>query len=317
LQADVCNISDLTKLAWNGIPQQLRPKCWQLMLGYLPSVKERQGAVINEKRQSYWDTANKFFYVDASDRSDYERETFHQIEIDVPRTNPTVPIFQNKTVQLVLQRILYIWAMRHPACGYVQGINDLVTPFFGVFLHPHVNFKDWGDLNDISDVSEKILAEIEADCYWCLTKFIDSIQDCYTVSQPGIQRMLFKLKEVIQKVDSPLQSHIDSQKTDYFQFAFRWINNLLMRELPLRLIIRLWDTYLSEGEVFSTLHVYVCASFLAQWSSEIREREFQEMILFLQHLPTNNWTTANLETMISQAYVWQTLYNDSPSHLKS
>lgn len=29
----------------------------------------------------------------------------------------------------------------------------------------------------------------------------------------------------------------------YLQFAFRWMNNLLMRELPLRCTVRLWDTY--------------------------------------------------------------------------
>ena len=34
----------------------------------------------------------------------------------------------------MFQRILFIWAIRHPASGYVQGINDLVIPFFVVFL---------------------------------------------------------------------------------------------------------------------------------------------------------------------------------------
>ena len=29
-------------------------------------------------------------------------------------------------MQRALERILYIWALRHPASGYVQGINDLV-----------------------------------------------------------------------------------------------------------------------------------------------------------------------------------------------
>ena len=37
-------------------------------------------------------------------------------------------------VQEMVERILYIWAIRHPASGYVQGINDLVTPFLMVFL---------------------------------------------------------------------------------------------------------------------------------------------------------------------------------------
>lgn len=31
-----------------------------------------------------------------------------------------------------------MWAIRHPASGYVQGINDLVTPFFQVFLSLYI-----------------------------------------------------------------------------------------------------------------------------------------------------------------------------------
>lgn len=42
---------------------------------------------------------------------------------------------------LDLERILFIWAIRHPASGYVQGINDLVTPFFVVFLSEYVGKK--------------------------------------------------------------------------------------------------------------------------------------------------------------------------------
>ena len=61
-----------------------------------------------------------------------------QISIDVPRMNPDVPLFQQKVVQECFQRILFIWSMRHPASGYVQGINDLVTPFFVVFLSYYI-----------------------------------------------------------------------------------------------------------------------------------------------------------------------------------
>ena len=39
----------------------------------------------------------------------------------------------------MVERILYIWAIRHPASGYVQGINDLVTPFLMVFLQDFVD----------------------------------------------------------------------------------------------------------------------------------------------------------------------------------
>ena len=36
-------------------------------------------------------------------------------------------------VQSLMERVLFVWSIRHPACGYVQGINDLLTPFLVVF----------------------------------------------------------------------------------------------------------------------------------------------------------------------------------------
>jgi len=42
-----------------------------------------------------------------------------------------------------LERVLYVWTIRHPASGYVQGINDLVTPFFSVFLSQYVGEPDF------------------------------------------------------------------------------------------------------------------------------------------------------------------------------
>jgi hypothetical protein len=38
-----------------------------------------------------------------------------------------------------LERILYVWAIRHPDSGYVQGINDLVIPFFQTFLAAYIS----------------------------------------------------------------------------------------------------------------------------------------------------------------------------------
>ena len=52
---------------------------------------------------------------------------------------PLMSIFEQVIVQELFERILFIWAIRHPASGYVQGINDLVTPFFIVFLWEFIN----------------------------------------------------------------------------------------------------------------------------------------------------------------------------------
>lgn len=41
------------------------------------------------------------------------------------------------------------------------------------------------------------MLDVEADCYWCLCKLLEGIQDHYTYAQPGIQRTVFRLKELV------------------------------------------------------------------------------------------------------------------------
>lgn len=90
-------------------------------------------------------------------------------------------------------------AIRHPASGYVQGINDLATPFLVVFLSEYLegNVETWS----MADLPPEKMLDVEADCYWCLTKLLDGMQDHYTFAQPGIQRLVFKLKELVGRID--------------------------------------------------------------------------------------------------------------------
>lgn len=134
LGVDVVDLVKLRGACWSGIPPQHRATCWQLLLGYLPSNREWREETLQRKRREYWESVPQYFDVDDTERSQYQRETLHQILMDVPRTSPSSRTFHHEVVQRALERILYIWALRHPASGYVQGINDLVTPFFMVFL---------------------------------------------------------------------------------------------------------------------------------------------------------------------------------------
>lgn len=55
----------------------------------------------------------------------------------------------------------------------------------------------------------------------------------------------------------------------------RWINCLLIREVPFGLAMRLWDTYLSEGGRLKGFLIYVAAAFLLSWSGPLRTMDFQ------------------------------------------
>jgi len=247
--------------------------------------------------------------------SEAERTLLRQIRVDIPRTHPDICVFSDNRIQALMERSLFIWSIRHPASGYVQGINDLLSPFTLVFLTSQTGCPlDGINLDMVTDTQ---LQDVEADSYWCLSKMLSHIQDNFTFGQPGIQRLIVRLKDIVRRVDETLFNHLTANGIDFLQFTFRWMNCLLMRELPIRCVIRLWDTYIAEGvESFSTFHVYVCAVFLVFWSKTLLQMDFQQMMLFIQNCPTADWNRQQVETLLAEAYVLKSLFHRAPKHLE-
>lgn len=233
---------------------------------------------------------------------------------------PHIPLYHNDTVFTILEAILYVWANRHPASGYVQGIHDLSSPIIVVMLSEYTAV-DLSHLErtNLESLSTQNWLDIEADSYWCLSNLLDGIQQNYTFSQIAIQKSIFNLQQLIFKIDEPLAKHLDAQGVSYIHFAFRWFNCLLLRELPLHVVARVWDTYMSEDDCsgFAVLHVYMCAAFLKFWSSQLRKMDFGELLIFLQNPPTADWDESSVEILLSEAFMFQSLYHNSPKHLET
>ncbi|KXN90990.1 GTPase-activating protein gyp1 [Leucoagaricus sp. SymC.cos] len=304
------NISELRKLAWAGIPADFRPLAWQLLLGYLPLPASLRTATLARKRSEYLSMVELAF---AKGREGLDQQIWHQIEIDVPRTRPGVRLWMYAATQRSLERVLYVWAIRHPASGYVQGINDLATPFFQVFLSAYIDLDP--ENFDPSVLPKNVLDAIEADSFWCLSRLLDGIQDNYIFAQPGIVRSVKRMAELVARIDAPLFAHLESQSVEFMQFAFRWMNCLLMREISVQNTIRMWDTYLAEGpDAFSQFHLYVCSAFLVRWSEKLRQMDFQGIIMFLQSLPTQDWGDHEIEMLLSEAFVLNSIWHNAQSH---
>lgn len=313
LSKDDVNISELRKLAWAGTPNDLRAAVWPILLGYLPLPSNLRASTLTRKRGEYSSLVELAF---ARDRQGLDQQIWHQIEIDVPRTRPGVRLWMQASTQRSLERILYVWAIRHPASGYVQGINDLVTPFFQVFLSAYIDSDP--EEFDTSLLPSAVLSAVEADSFWCLSRLLDGIQDNYISAQPGIQRSVKRMAELVARIDAPLYAHLESQNVEFMQFAFRWMNCLLMREISVRNTIRMWDTYLAEGaDAFSQFHLYVCSAFLVKWSEKLRQMDFQGIIMFLQSLPTQDWGDHEIEMLLSEAFVLNSIWHNAQSHFNA
>ena len=66
LNKSVVDIDQLQQVSWGGIPQDLRPICWQLMLGYLPRETSSWQDVVNCKRKAYRDLLKTHYEVSNS-----------------------------------------------------------------------------------------------------------------------------------------------------------------------------------------------------------------------------------------------------------
>lgn len=94
-------------------------------------------------------------------------------------------------------------------------------------------------------------------------------------------------------------------------FAYRWISCYLTREFDIYQIIKLWDTYFAEDEGFSQFHCYVCAVLFLKFAPQLKNLEYQDAMIFLQAVPTQDWTDTDLEMLVSKAYEMKMLHSVS------
>lgn len=307
LSTPVIDLDRIREISWAGIPDEFRASVWRLFLDYEPVNQSLKEQTLDHKRSDYFDCLERVF--GESQRhlwTTAQKQTQTQILRDLPRS--LVPLLRNIRVQNLFERVLFVWAVRHPASGYVQGMNDLLAPFFFVFLSqyvPNIDFGELGSRTEVDFITDEQFREIEADCFWCFSKLLDGLQDLYTKDQPGLYKMLSMLQTTIAKVDPPLAEWIASQEIEYQEFAFRWMNCLLVREFPLALVLRLWDSYMSNHAHIATTHIYVCTAMMTALSAKVKGLPHAEFVIAIQQTSPSDWKMEDMEMIVAQAYVYE------------
>lgn len=61
----------------------------------------------------------------------------------------------------------------------------------------------------------------------------------------------------------------------------------------------------------------MCAAFLAFWERQLVALEFQDLMMFLQRLPTGEWGDAQMEGVLSNAFVLRNIWANAQRHLQA
>ncbi|KRX10895.1 Rab-GTPase-TBC domain [Pseudocohnilembus persalinus] len=319
LDSPIIDYDQLKQLSWSGIPPQYRNKTWKVLLKYLPTNTQTQDLILQSKRNNYKDMVKQYFGEENEEKEEIEEEKdesekkiYKQINDDAKRTCPDSPLFKEQRIYDILVRVLYIWNIRHPACGYVQGINDIATPFLIVFINEkcEINLEnlDFVDPQKLENISQQEWLEIEADTYWCLTKILDGVLDNYTEKSPGIQKSFNKIKEMILRVDKELLEHLEEENIDFYTHYFKWIICLLLRQFNTRVSLRLFDTYLADDQGYSTFSEYLFIAIIMKYSNKLKQNNFEQIMTFLSDIPTLKWTEQDLEMCKAEASYYRYLF---------
>lgn len=310
LSMPVVDIDSLKGIAWSGVPRCFRARVYRLFLDYEPIDSSQAAQSLSHKRLDYLGCMERMF--SAPQRAlwtNAQRQALRQIQIDIPRTSHA--LLHDARVQAVFEHVLFIWAVRHPASSYVQGMNDILVPFFVLFLSEHfpdITLDSVLRLECVSPVSDSSMLEIEADCFWCFSAMLDGIQDTFTKGQPGIFRMIAQLQTVVRSVDPALDSWIAHENINYLTFMFKWVNCMFVREFPVAQLLRVWDVMLSDYTRITLSQVYICAAMLTALSPQLVNRPAAEFIIRVQEVPPAFWDEARTSELIAQAFVYERLF---------
>lgn len=186
-----------------------------------------------------------------------------------------------------------------------------MAPIFAIFVAEIFDMNYIELENNIRKVEHQItdenLLNAEADAFHCFSLFLSTMKQNYIKGFDGVNENLKKVKELLIKTDKELYDHLTDNDIEVFHFGFRWCFCLLLREFPINLSIKLLDYYLTEEYSQDELCVYVILALLLRFSFKLKTLKREQIIMFLQNLPTANWGDQDIQLLVSEAFTLKNL----------
>ena len=143
-------------------------------------------------------------------------------------------ILKFETHSDVLERILYIYAKMNRDVGYIQGMNEIISPIYYCY-----------SLDKTCD-----LENIEADTFWSFSALMEDIKKYFInindKEKGGICDKINLFELMVSKIHKDIFIKFQNNNIRIFHFAFRWINLFFSQQFILPDLIRIWDTFFCE-----------------------------------------------------------------------
>ena len=178
-------------------------------------------------------------------------------------------ILKFETHSDVLERMLYIYAKMNKDVGYIQGMNEIISPIYYCY-----------SLDKTCD-----LENIEADTFWSFSALMEDIKKYFininNKEKGGICDKINLFELMISKIHKDIFIKFQNNKIRIFHFAFRWINLFFSQQFILPDLIRIWDTIFCEEDRYYFVY-YFGLAILEYKKNGLLGKKFYETVEELQ-----------------------------------
>jgi len=204
----------------------------------------------------------------------------HNIDKDVVRTDRTLPYYmgENNSNLKKLEDILVTYIFFNFDLGYVQGMNELLSPILYIMNH-------------------------ESDSYWCFKGVMDKMERNFHKDQNGMHTQLVHMAKLVKCMDPGLYDYFEEHESLNMFFCFRWILIHFKREFSFSTIQRLWEV-LWANHLTPNFHLFIALAILLKKRSDIisKQMRFDDILKFINEMSGN----LNLEEILVEA---ENVYN--------
>lgn len=291
LNADVIDFQALTRCCRRGLHDNARPDCWKVIMGFYPSSTRRWNKIEADRLKEYIEVLEACG-LDLESSMCIESEMTRAIDIDVPRTMPSLNffLFENEESsaarrnregvaasftpsQESMRRILIATASVNRALGYVQGMNEYVAHLLYAFA---------------KGKSCNVTPSVEADAFFCFQTLLSHLGDDFSRSfdfdaTQGLSSTMRLFDNVLRFFDPELFRVMEALGISAEHYALRWIMLLFTQEFNIADALRVWDFLLSFGDQVRNAAFFVAGAMCYRLRNSILAAEAMSDVVPLLH----------------------------------
>jgi len=286
----IIDLKQVCRIARRGVSEKLRADYWRVMIGYLPPTREEWESLRQRKAAEYMDIVRSVCKMDSDGFTILPGKDVHRVDVDIPRTMPSLHFFGCDEVEIVdgtpvsfsatqqsLRRILHTLARVNKGFGYVQGMNELVGHLLFTFAEGKASL---------------VTLEVEGDTFFCFQSMLSILGDNFCRSldfdrETGVTSTMRTFDRLFEFCDPELWEHVTHTMQVRPEFyAFRWLTLLFTQEFLVPDVLRIWDYLFSFGPNMSAALFFCAIAMLIHQREELLAmNNMSQSLPFLQNYP--------------------------------